>query len=271
MTRFMCETIASKLEKSWRPIIISSGIKCARKDRTIASKRQAELDIPTSKEAKKLLCESFHHQGVLNHMDSKLDLKNGSQDPKSEMTSLCVDEKGVMLSESVPSSPPSNQQMTAMPDLQVPPDTDANHSQTDSQNDQTNGGPKLFVSEMLINQRALYLELESRFSGDHQAGETKFQLCESSLDIPDITFSATSCALVFDCSEFWANMQVRLQILAVISLKRILQYVTLDQRFPDDFPGTLQEILRQLHLAGFKRCLLLLNTQVKIHCSPKHV
>jgi hypothetical protein len=87
MTRFMCETIASKLEKSWQPIIISSGIKCARKDRTIASKRHAELDIPTSKEAKKLLCESFHHQGVLNHMDSKVDLKNGSQDPKSEMTS----------------------------------------------------------------------------------------------------------------------------------------------------------------------------------------
>ena len=138
------------------------------------------------------------------------------------MTSLCVDEKGTMLSESVPSSPANNQQMTAMPDLQVLPDTDANHSQTESQNEQTHGGPKLFVSEMLINQRALYLELESRFSGGHQAGEAKFQLCESSLDIPDITFSATSCALVFDCNEFWANMQVRLEILAEISLKRIL-------------------------------------------------
>ncbi len=223
MTRSMCETIASKLEKSWQPIMISNGSKCTRKDRANASKRQAELDISNSKETKKhALCELSHNQGVLCHIESKHGLKNESQDPQSEMTSLCVDEKEIMLSESVPSSPPTNHQLTATPDLQVPPDIGANQSQSESQNLQTRGGPKLFVSEMLINQRALYLELKSRFSGDHQAGETKFQLCETSLDIPDITFSATSCALVFDCGEFWANMQVRLQIPAVMSFKRIL-------------------------------------------------
>jgi len=71
---------------------------------------------------------------------------------------------------------------------------------------------RMMVAALLptTNQRELYLELVSRSSRDAAGAEPtfQFQICETSLDLPDLAFSATSCALVFSSSEFWTNIQV---------------------------------------------------------------
>lgn len=176
-----------------------------------------------SNPVKKQSCEMVDHHGVPEHVDLKAECEHecGRKDRNSEEekhTRITYhSEEVVTLSESIPSSPFSNQNISVLPQLKTPPLCAAeNQMQSTSQcsplrEGPTSGGPKVFVSEMLINQRALYLELETRNSGDHEEGLMKFQICETTLELPDITFSATSCALVFNTSEFWNNLQVRIE------------------------------------------------------------
>jgi hypothetical protein len=183
-----------------------------------------------SNPAKKQSCEIFDHHGVPEHADLKAAYEHecGRKDHNSQektcTRNTCENEAVVTLAESIPSSPFSIQNISVLSQLKTPPlCAAANQLQSTSQcsplrEGPTNGGPKVFVSEMLINQRDLYLELETRNSGDHEEGLMKFQICETTLELPDITFSATSCALVFNTSEFWTNVQVRIKICFRIAL-----------------------------------------------------
>jgi hypothetical protein len=115
-----------------------------------------------------------------------------------------------MRAESIPSSPIPNEKLseTLILQLQTTPHVSSEQSQSPSQNCQLQG-QQIFVSEMFINQRALYLELASRCPADGQSELRKFHLSETSLDIPDLAFSTTSCALVFNSADFWNNLQVK--------------------------------------------------------------
>jgi hypothetical protein len=154
------------------------------------------------------------------HADSKFVVACSGEDQNLEMhstNSICVNEEGVTCAKSVPNSPLAHQKLNNILHLRTPPScAGENQPQHASQNLQFEKGPKLFVSEMLINQRELYHAFESLISAEPAGTSPKFQTCETSLEIPDIAFSATSCALVFNNSEFWNNVQVRTQMLVKV-------------------------------------------------------
>ena len=262
----MRETIAANLEESWQPIVTSNVAKNTKRNRQRSDKRPKECTAPSSYPSKKPLFEVVDGVRTPDYTDSKLADECNRENPNDSKvtntaTVVCFSEEGTRLSESIPSSPVTNQNPTidALSHFQTPPDcTAANLSDSQPQIFQFHEGPKLFVSEMFINQRELYQEFELRISADPTESAPKFQICETSLELPDIAFSATSCALVFNRSDFWINIQVIIQILFF----DIVQVKTLFQKFPVDFPDTMQEILWLLNQAGFKRCMLLLYAQV---------
>ena len=219
-TRSMCETIAAKLEESWQPIVASGVSKRSKKDQKLAGKRKQEFDIPVPKAVKTQESETVdtcemkqqhHHQH--QHLQqapaqSTLVAQSVIEVPKPGASNDDANETVSMKAESVPSSPSAN--ATSL--LQTPPQYAEDQTSPSPQNLQAQGGPKIFVSEMLINQRELYLEIVSRSSVDSAGADAKFQICETSLDVPDLAFSAISCALAFSSSELWSNIQVRIKI-----------------------------------------------------------
>ena len=225
-TRSMCETIAAKLEESWQPIVVSGVSKRSKKDQKLAGKRKQEFNIPIPKAVKTQESETVdtcemkqhhHHQHKHHHQhqhlqqapaQSTLVAQSVIEVPKPGASNDDANENVSMEAESVPSSPSAN--ATSL--LQTPPQYAEEQTSPSPQNLQAQGGPKIFVSEMLINQRELYLEIVSRSSGDSAGADAKFQICETSLDVPDLAFSAISCALAFSSSELWSNIQVRIKI-----------------------------------------------------------
>lgn len=169
---------------------------------------------PNPKHMKMQLSQVFDDLKQSNHADSKFVDACGREDQNLETncTNILSINKEVTCAESVPNSPLAHQNLNNILQLQTPPSCAAeNQLQPSSQISQLHEGPKLFVSEMLINQRELYHAFESRISIEPEES-SKFQICETSLELPDIAFSATSCALVFNNSEFWINVQVRTQM-----------------------------------------------------------
>jgi hypothetical protein len=212
MNRSICEIIAANLEESWKPVANTNERMCGEENRRISGKRRNEFDSPDSKMTKKTLCEMVNDQTMLESTETKRAFDCEGTKPMSEVVQLYSSENEERLSESIPNSNHSDQNPFTASQLHTPPAAASDHSQIESQN--IHGGLKMFVSEMLINQRALYLELVSRISEK----ATKIHICETSLELPDVTFSATSCALVFSSSELWDNIQVRLRYLIVQTL-----------------------------------------------------
>jgi len=215
----MCETLAAKLEESWQPIAASAVSKRSKKDRHSTGKRKAEFGNPIPKVVKTQESEIVGTQGMpqqqhhqLAPTDSTPVVHNQHDATKSnvETIAVCSQEYVSLKAESIPSSPLANVEPITSSQPQTPPTAFVENTPPSSQNLQLPAGPKIFVSEMLINQRELYLELVSRSSRDAAGAEPtfQFQICETSLDLPDLAFSATSCALVFSSSEFWTNIQV---------------------------------------------------------------
>ena len=208
-TRSICENIAANLENSWNPSN-SKAEKIGKENRRLSGKRQKESDSPFSESSKKqcsevaddkIIAETTKTQVITHCMDTP---------PHSSAAKGRVAENGETLSESIPSSPLVNQNLANDSQQHTPLGSAVDNPQLESDSVQICTGPKIFVSEMLINQRELYLELEARFSA-----KSKFEMCETSLEVPDISFSATSCALVFRNSEIWNNIQVRIQYIYV--------------------------------------------------------
>ena len=205
MNRSICEMLAENLEQSWQSLTNAkaNAKKIGREHRCISGKRQKEFEPPDSKNAK-IMFELVKDEKNLDRAES-LSVNCEGEAPKLEITNVCASENGGNFSESIPSSIHSNQNLPTTTQLQTPPGAASDHSQPESQTVQSHEGPKIFVSEMFVNQRDVYLELASRFSG-----KAKTQICETSLELPDVAFSTTSCALVFSNSELWGNIQVRL-------------------------------------------------------------
>jgi hypothetical protein len=194
----MCEIIAANFEESWSPAKLKV-------NRRLSSKRMKEVDPQCSKTSKKHLSETREDQSIIGTTDTQLDANCAGTTSKSDKEHEIVNESEAMLSESIPSSPRVSQHEDKCSQQQNPLDAAVDNSQQEPNIFQTSAGPKIFVSEMLINQRQLYLELETRFKAN-----SKLEICETSLELPDIAFSSTSCALVFSSSELWNNIQVRI-------------------------------------------------------------
>lgn len=200
-TRSICENIAAN-QKSWNPSKLKAK-KIEKENRSLSGKRQKESGTPFSKSSKKQCSDVPDDKQMAETTKTQVVTPCTGTQPLSSTANGCVAENGEMLSESIPSSPLVNQNFANDSQQHTPLGSAVDNSQLESDVVQICTGYKIFVSEMLINQRELYLELETRLSA-----KSKFEMCETSLELPDVAFSATSCTLVFRNSELWNNIQV---------------------------------------------------------------